>query len=63
MMGLTTEDVKGDIIPGAAERWDQSEDGKTWTFHMRDHLVGRSEGHSARLCVRLAAHPRSQDGG
>ena len=38
MTGLTTENVKGEPIPGAAERWEQSEDGKTWTFHIRDHL-------------------------
>ena len=38
MVGLTTEDADGNPIPGAAERWEKSEDGKTWTFHLRDHL-------------------------
>jgi oligopeptide transport system substrate-binding protein len=37
LMGLTTENAKGDPIPGAAERWETSPDGKTWTFHLRDH--------------------------
>jgi oligopeptide transport system substrate-binding protein len=38
MMGLTTEDAAGKPIPGAAERWETSADGKTWTFHIADHL-------------------------
>src|SRR5258708_6290715 len=38
MAGLTTEDANSDPIPGAAERWEESEDGKTWTFHLRNHL-------------------------
>lgn len=38
MIGLTTDSVDGEPIPGAAEKWEQSEDGKTWTFHLRDHL-------------------------
>ncbi|WP_291568985.1 MULTISPECIES: peptide ABC transporter substrate-binding protein [unclassified Clostridium] len=30
------ESGKGTIVPGAAEKWDSSEDGLTWTFHLRD---------------------------
>jgi oligopeptide transport system substrate-binding protein len=37
LTGLTTQDAEGNIIPGAAESWEQSADGKTWTFHIRDH--------------------------
>jgi oligopeptide transport system substrate-binding protein len=37
LVGLTTESADGEPIPGAAEKWEQSEDGKTWTFHLRDH--------------------------
>ncbi|EFM10993.1 extracellular solute-binding protein family 5 [Paenibacillus curdlanolyticus YK9] len=33
--GLTRKDEKGDNIPGVAEKWDISEDGKTYTFHLR----------------------------
>ncbi len=33
--GLTTVDAHGRIVPGAAERWETSEDGLTWTFHLR----------------------------
>ena len=34
-VGLTTENAKGEPIPGMAERWETSEDGRTWTFHLR----------------------------
>src|SRR4030095_13685001 len=37
LVGLTTEDAKGEPVPGAAERWETSPDGVTWTFHLRDH--------------------------
>ncbi len=37
LMGLATPDARGEPIPGAAERWETSADGKTWTFHLRDH--------------------------
>ena len=33
--GLTTVDAQGRIVPGAAERWETSGDGLTWTFHLR----------------------------
>ena len=36
--GLVNFDSKGALIPGAAESWDMSEDGKTYTFHLRDGL-------------------------
>lgn len=38
LMGLVTEDREGRPIPGAAESWQTSADGKTWTFHLRRHL-------------------------
>jgi oligopeptide transport system substrate-binding protein len=38
LIGLTTYDPRSRPIAGAAERWEQSEDGKTWTFHLRDHV-------------------------
>ena len=38
LMGLATEDAAARPIPGAAERWDISADGKTWTFHIRKHV-------------------------
>ena len=37
LLGLTTEDANSNPIPGAAESWETSEDGLTWTFHLRDH--------------------------
>lgn len=36
--GLVTEDAAGRLIPGMAERWDTSADGRTWTFHLRAGL-------------------------
>ncbi|WP_374655876.1 peptide ABC transporter substrate-binding protein [Dongia sp.] len=35
--GLTTYAPNGDIIPGAAESWEISDDGKTYTFHLRQN--------------------------
>jgi len=34
--GLTQLDAKGNAIPAIAESYDVSEDGKTYTFHLRD---------------------------
>ncbi|MDO4643217.1 MAG: peptide ABC transporter substrate-binding protein, partial [Cardiobacteriaceae bacterium] len=33
--GLTAEDGSANVIPGVAETWDISEDGKKYTFHLR----------------------------
>ncbi len=37
-VGLTTFDLTGAIAPGAAERWSISEDGRTYTFTLRENL-------------------------
>lgn len=34
--GLETTDENGDIVPALAESYDVSEDGLTYTFHLRD---------------------------
>ncbi|MFD1957895.1 peptide ABC transporter substrate-binding protein [Paenibacillus thailandensis] len=34
--GLTRKDAQGNTIPGVAEKWEVSEDGLTYTFHLRD---------------------------
>jgi len=36
--GLIAGDVKGEMGPGAADKWEVSDDGLTWTFHLRDGL-------------------------
>ncbi|MBH1973894.1 MAG: peptide ABC transporter substrate-binding protein, partial [Rhodobacteraceae bacterium] len=36
--GLVSFDGAGKVIPGAAESWDVSPDGLTYTFHLRDGL-------------------------
>ena len=38
LVGLTTMDAAAQPIPGAATSWTVSPDGKTWTFHLRDHV-------------------------
>jgi len=38
LVGLTTFDPAAHPIPGAADRWSVSADGKTWTFHIRNHV-------------------------
>ena len=36
--GLLTTDQDGNLAPGQAETWEESEDGLTWTFHLREGL-------------------------
>ena len=36
--GLVTEDARGRVIPGMAEAWQLSADGRSWTFHLRAGL-------------------------
>jgi oligopeptide transport system substrate-binding protein len=38
LVGLTTDAPDGKPMPGAATHWETSPDGKTWTFHLRDHV-------------------------
>src|SRR5665213_2765824 len=38
MVGLTTLDAAGRPVPGMAESWTVSPDGKLWTFHLRKAL-------------------------
>ncbi len=38
LVGLTTDAADGNPMPGAATSWETSADGKTWTFHLRDHV-------------------------
>jgi oligopeptide transport system substrate-binding protein len=33
--GLTARGPDGRVVPGVAERWEVSADGKSWTFHLR----------------------------
>lgn len=37
-LGLTTEDPKSKAVPGVAESWTVSEDGKTYTFKLRKSM-------------------------
>ena len=36
--GLTRKGKDGTFVPGLAEKWDKSEDGLKWTFHLRDGI-------------------------
>jgi len=38
-MGLTTFNAAGEIVPGAAQSWQTSEDGLTWRFNLRPDLM------------------------
>ncbi len=38
LVGLTTDAPDGRPMPGAATSWEMSPDGKTWTFHLRNHV-------------------------
>ncbi|MDO5657892.1 MAG: ABC transporter substrate-binding protein, partial [Paracoccus sp. (in: a-proteobacteria)] len=34
--GLVSQDATAEVVPGVAESWEISEDGLTYTFHLRD---------------------------
>lgn len=34
--GLITENAKGELVPGAAQKWSVDESGKVWTFQLRE---------------------------
>ena len=36
-LGLTTEAADGSMVPGAAESWTIDDDGRVYTFKLRDH--------------------------
>ena len=36
--GLVTEDAQGRLVPGIAQSWAASADGRVWTFHLRPGL-------------------------
>ena len=38
-VGLTTMDANGKVIPGLAEKWEVSDDGLTYRFHLRNDIV------------------------
>ncbi|MCK7510646.1 MAG: ABC transporter substrate-binding protein [Desulfobacterales bacterium] len=61
--GLVATAADGKVIPGAAERWDVSDDGKTVTFHLRPNLKwSNGEPLVARDFVNgIAAHAGAQD--
>lgn len=58
--GLTKSDADGNIVPGAAQRWDISEDGKVYTFHLRPNLKW-SDGHPLTAHDFVAGYRRLFD--
>ena len=63
-MGLTTEAADGSVIPGAAERWQVSDEGTVYTFKLRGHTWSDGTPVTADDFVFApAAHPRSGGGG
>jgi ABC-type oligopeptide transport system substrate-binding subunit len=61
--GLTTESADGDLIPGAALRWNISRDARTYTFYLRRDLVwSNGEALSAEdfvFSLQRAVNPRT----
>jgi len=57
--GLTRLDVSGEPAPGVAERWEQSADGLTWTFHLR--AAQWSNGEPVRASEFVQAWRRTLD--
>ena len=67
---LLVVDQEGKLAPGQAESWEVSEDGLTWTFHLREGLKW-SDGSDLtandfvyswkRVCDPLVAAPRSEE--
>lgn len=55
--GLIGINEKGDLIPAAAERWEVSADGLTYTYHLRDGLLW-SDGHPVTAMDYEAAYKR-----
>ena len=56
--GLITEAADGSLIPGVAERWEQDESGKKWTFHLRDNAKW-SDGSAVTAADFVAAMQRA----
>ena len=61
--GLVIHNAKGEVIPGAAEKWEISDDGKTLPLHAarRHQVVERRPGQGVRLRVLLPAHHEPGD--
>ncbi len=59
-VGLVTENEKAEPIPGMAERWETSEDGRTWTFYLRRALWSDGEvcdAHDFEFAFRRILNP------
>lgn len=56
--GLVTEAADGSLIPGVAERWEQSDNGKKWTFYLRDNAKW-SDGTAVTAADFVAAMQRA----
>ena len=56
--GLVAEDGAGRLIPGMAERWEVSPDGRRWTFHLRANLRW-SNGEALRASDIVASFRRA----
>ena len=64
--GLVDPDPKDNSpVPGVAERWDISPDGKVYTFHLRKErpLVQRRTGDGARFSGVVSSHIDAGAGG
>lgn len=59
-VGLTTENERAEPVPGMAERWETSADGRTWTFSLRRALWSDGEAcdaHDFEFAFRRILNP------
>jgi oligopeptide transport system substrate-binding protein len=61
-VGLVTENERCEPIPGMAERWETSADGKTWTFYLREAFWSdgeRCDAHDFVFAYRRILNPET----
>jgi oligopeptide transport system substrate-binding protein len=64
-LGLVTTDANGKLIPGAAESWTVSPDGRVYTFTLREHVWSDAvpvTAEDAALGIRRAVDPNTAAG-
>ena len=61
-VGLTTENPRAEAVPGMAERWETSADGRTWTFYLRRATWSDGEAcdaHDFEFALRRILNPET----
>jgi oligopeptide transport system substrate-binding protein len=61
-IGLTTENAAGQPIPGMADSWEVSEDGRIWTFQLRRAIWSDGEScdaHDFEFALKRILNPET----